>query len=386
MIRQGGGPALFSTDRYTSPAFLERELAGVFRRCWITVARATDLPRPGDRLAVDALDTALLLVRGDDGVIRAFHNTCRHRGTRLVSGRCGGRRITCPYHGWTYGLDGRLIGVPKADGFEAFDKRTRGLMPITADCWGGFVWVNFDDQAPPLREFLGPVAEQLDSYALEEMQPLYRHTRTLDCNWKAILDQATEAYHLRMVHGRSIGRVIDTVATFSGLGRHHRQTIPIADYAWRHRLDRWSIGSERVFTPDQMRLFHKYVIFPNTLVNVMPYHLTVFRVFPLGPDRCRFDYEFYVRGTAGLVGRARGWLTLLASRYILREDFGVLLPFQSGVRTGAPRAVMFHREEQALAHFHAVIDGYVAAADAAPDDNGPLAAVRAGAADRAVGS
>jgi phenylpropionate dioxygenase-like ring-hydroxylating dioxygenase large terminal subunit len=366
VTRPDGSPPLFTTDRYTSAEFLEREKAELFRRCWIAIGRESDLPHAGDRLPVDAVDAALLLIRGDDGAVRVFHNTCRHRGTRLVTERCAGRRITCRYHGWTYALDGRLIGVPKSDGFEGLDKQTSGLLPVRSECWGGFVWATFSADAPPLREYLGEVAAQLEPYALEEMRPLYRRTRTLGCNWKAVLDQATESYHLRMVHGRSIGRVIDTVATFDGLGLHHRQTIPIADYPWRHRLDRWCVG-DRAFTPDQMRLFHKYVIFPNTLVNVMPYHLTVFRVFPLGPDRCRFDYEFYVRATAGAIGRARGWLTLLASLYILREDLDILLPFQDGVRTAAPRPITFHREERPLAYFHAVVDRHLAGETGACD-------------------
>jgi hypothetical protein len=118
------------------------------------------------------------------------------------------------------------------------------------------------------------------------------------------------------------------------------------------------------FTEDQLRLFHKYVIFPNTLINVMPYHLTVFRVFPITPDTCRFHYEFHVRERAGIVGRLRGWLTVLASLYILREDFGVLLPFQSGLKAASSRTIRFHREECALDYFHRVVDQYLDGGDA----------------------
>jgi phenylpropionate dioxygenase-like ring-hydroxylating dioxygenase large terminal subunit len=354
-----GAPSVFTTERYTSPEFLALEMQRVFRQTWIVAARESDVARPGDRLPVDELGEALLLVRGDDGVVRTFRNTCRHRGTRLVSKTCTARRITCPYHGWTYGLDGRLLAVPKMDGFEGLRKESSGLLPVRTECWGGFVWITFKDEAPPVAQYLGPLADQLAPYRLADMRPLLRRTWTLPCNWKAVLDQATESYHLHAVHGRSIARVMDSASTFYGLDQHHLQTIPIADYGWRGWLDRASVPVDPQFTPDQLRLFHKYVIFPNTLINVMPYHLTVFRVFPIRADTCRFHYEFHLREKAGLIGRVRGWLTLLASLYILREDFKVLLPFQSGLQAAASRAIDFHREERPLAYFHGVVDEYV---------------------------
>jgi phenylpropionate dioxygenase-like ring-hydroxylating dioxygenase large terminal subunit len=356
----------FTTDRYVSPEFLELEKTHVFRKGWLVVGRESDLPRPGDRIPVEELGESLVLVRGNDGVVRAFLNTCRHRGTRLVTKKCTAPRITCPYHGWTYGLDGRLLGVPKASGFDGFDKDTRPLFAVRSESWGGFVWVTFDDDAPPLSQYLGALERQLTPYRLEEMRPLMRRTWELPCNWKAVLDQATESYHLRAVHGQSVGRVIDTVSTFYELDLHHLQTIPIADFRWRPWLDRMSIPRDLECSAEQLRLFHKYIIFPNTLINVMPYHLTVFRVFPVTPDTCRFHYEFHVRERAGVVARLRGWLTLLASLYILREDFSVLLPFQAGLKAGGSRPIVFHREERPLEYFHGVIDRRIEESAATP--------------------
>jgi phenylpropionate dioxygenase-like ring-hydroxylating dioxygenase large terminal subunit len=350
---------VFNTDRYTSAEFLQREKEGVFRKTWMVAGRESDVSQPGDRIPIDELGESLFVVRGEDGVVRTFHNACRHRGTQLVSRPCGGRRITCPYHGWTYGLDGRLLGVPKMDGFEGLNKDTRGLIAVRTECWGGFVWITFNPEAPAVTEYLGALALQLSPYRLADMRPLLRRTWTLPCNWKAVLDQATESYHLHSVHARSVARVIDTVSTFYGLDPHHLQTIPIADYWWRPWLDRMSVPADLQFVPDQLSLFHKYIIFPNTLINVMPYHLTVFRVFPITPERCRFHYEFHVRARAGAVARVRGWLTLLASLYILREDFRVLRPFQSGVASAGSQPIPFHREERPLEYFHGVVDRYV---------------------------
>ncbi|MBI3784768.1 MAG: aromatic ring-hydroxylating dioxygenase subunit alpha [Deltaproteobacteria bacterium] len=351
----------FNTSRYTSPQILEREKDLIFRKTWIAIARESDVTRPGDCLPIDELDESLVVVHGEDNVVRTFRNSCRHRGTRIFSGPCHLRRIECPYHSWTYHLDGRLIGVPKREGFANLDKQTHGLLSVRTECWGGFVWITFNPDAPPVREYLGALAPQLEPYRLTDMRPLYRRTHVLPCNWKAVLDQATESYHIEAVHSHSIGRVIDTVATFYGLDPHHLQTIPIADYRWRAWLDRLTVPADLHFEPDQVRLFHKYVIFPNTLINVMPYHLTVFRVFPITPDTCRFHYEFHIRQKANLVDRLRGWLTLMASLYILREDFGVLLPFQAGAKAAGNHRIPFHSEEQPLAYFHGVVDRYLEA-------------------------
>ena len=213
------------------------------------------------------------------------------------------QRIVCPYHGWTYALDGRLIGVPKIDGFMGSIRSSRARR--RAHRVLGRIRVDHIRCARRCAAGISRDAghEQLEPYRLAEMRPLLRRSWTLPCNWKAVLDQATESYHLRVVHGRSIGQVIDTTSTFYGLGPHHLQTIPIADYRWRPWLDRMSVPADLPCTADQLRLFHKYMIFPNTLINVMPYHLTVFPVFPITPDSCRFQYEFHVRERAGTLGR-----------------------------------------------------------------------------------
>src|SRR5262249_59073779 len=123
---------------------------------------------------------------------------------------------------------------------------------------------------------------------------------------------------------------------------HRRQPAASAACSCRTRLDRLSVPDDLSFTPDQLRLFHKYLVFPNAVMNVMPYHLTVFRVFPLSPHSCRFHYEFYLRARPGTVARLRGWATLAASLVILREDLRMLSPFQSGQQAAPSRALAFH--------------------------------------------
>jgi phenylpropionate dioxygenase-like ring-hydroxylating dioxygenase large terminal subunit len=350
-------PPLFTSDRYSSPEFLDREKQTVFRNTWMVVARESDVGRAGEGLAFDELGEALLVLRGSDHRVRTFRNACQHRGTRLVAKKCNARQITCPYHGWTYGLDGRLIGVPKQAGFAGLKMDDHGLEEVRTECWAGFVWITFSADLPSVAEYLGTVVGHLEPYRLTDMRPIFKRTWALPCNWKAVLDQATESYHLAAVHP-ALHRAADPMLTFYAHGPHHMQTVDLPEHWLRDRLDRLTVPADLSFTANQLHMFHKYLVFPNMVLNVLPYHLTVFRVFPMTPDTCRFHYEFHLRRHAGVAGRIRGWLTLLASLYILREDFRLLAPFQSGVRSTRGRAVTFHQEEIALEHFHGVLDRY----------------------------
>lgn len=348
-------------SRYTDPGFLALERAAVFQRAWIAAGPARWLVGEGAYFTVDDLGVPLVLVRDRDDVVRAFVNSCRHRGTRLLSGRGRCKAIRCPYHDWKYSLDGRLRHVPGAGGFEAIDRASLGLRGVRADVFAGFVWVCLDSDAPPLRDTLGGIEEELAPYALEEMEPIQEKVWVVPCNWKAVLDNATESYHLPFVHGGSVDRYVDTKPEFVTYGDHCRLSLEIAgDFAWRRRLDA-ATSRRGPYTPRQLAALHKYVIFPNFLMNVLPYHFTVFQVSPIDADRCRFFYGFYKRRGARGLEWLRAYATWLASRYILIEDLRILERFQDGVKGGAGNTHRFHDGEVAIAHFHGVLSRWVSA-------------------------
>jgi phenylpropionate dioxygenase-like ring-hydroxylating dioxygenase large terminal subunit len=351
----------FFTDRYTSAEQLQREVGSIFRRTWIVAARDSDVAHAGDCLAFDELDQALILARGNDGVVRAFRNACRHRGTRILCGRHRGQTLTCPYHGWQYGLDGRLTRVPAVEGFAGLDFEAHGLTRVRAESFAGFVWVSFDEGTPPLREYLASVADQLEPYQLERMRPIRRKVWTLPCNWKILVDNNIERYHVASVHRLWSAVLAPETPVFHDLGIHHLFSVSMGNYRWRTALDRLTMPPDLPLRPEEQGLYQRYLVFPNTLISALPYHLTVFRVFPLAPDRCRFHYEFHVRDDASVLARLRGQLTQLASLRIVREDNATLELVQRGVATGR-QAIPLHREEGAIAHFHAVVDRFVAQA------------------------
>ncbi len=344
--------------RYIDPAFFEREKELIFRRSWIAACRIDDVSRPGAYHTLEHFDESVLVVRNHAGEIGAFHNTCRHRGSKLLDG-CGRvQSINCPYHGWRYGLDGSLQAVPRAEGFERLAQSRMSLLKIRTETWAGFVWINLDDDAPPLLETLGGLDEEMAPYRLEEMEPIERKVFTLPVNWKTMLENVTDYYHVPVVHGRSVGVHVDEGPDLTSFGDHTRQRLDIAAYGWRERLDRRCTRGGP-YNDKQLSALHKYLVFPNLLMNALPYHLTVMQVFPTGTQECEMHYGFYKRRGARGLERLRAYATWVASRYILREDFDIIERFQRGISTGRMTTQQLHEEEAAISHFHGVLSRWV---------------------------
>ena len=192
------------------------------------------------------------------------------------------------------------------------------------------------------------------------MRPIQSFERELPCNWKVVLENAMDLYHVPVVHSRSVSRYVDTQPELTKLGDHSRQRIQIARYGWRQRLDE-ACSRGGPYTPLQRSAMHKYFVFPNFLINVLPFHLTVMQVFPIDPTSCLLRYSFCRRKGARGLELARALATWLASRWILREDLGILQRFQDGVATGRVSEQLFHEGEGAGAHLHGARDRWLAA-------------------------
>jgi phenylpropionate dioxygenase-like ring-hydroxylating dioxygenase large terminal subunit len=352
-------PSQVSSDRYISEAFLEREKRHIFRGSWLVVCPAHKLRRQGAYIVQDEVDESIIAVRDAQGTIRAFHNSCRHRGSRLADGRGRLSKIRCRYHDWNYDLDGRLCSVPRVDGFSSLDTANLNLRPVRTEVLLGFVWINFDNDAPPLQESLAGLVEELAPYQLEDMRAIQTFERVLPCNWKVMLENAMDFYHVAAVHSKTVSKHVEMTPDFHSYGDHSRQRLEIASYGWRERLDaHCSRGGP--YSKMQEGALHKYLIFPNFLINVLPYHLTVMQVFPIDAESCRLRYAFCRRKGSRGIELARVMGTWLASRYILREDIDIISRFQQGVSTGRVTEQFFHQEEGAGAHFHGVINRWLA--------------------------
>jgi phenylpropionate dioxygenase-like ring-hydroxylating dioxygenase large terminal subunit len=188
---------------YRDPEFFEREQQAIFRNAWALVCHLSDIPRPGDFHTLELCGEPVVVLKAEDGAVRAFHNVCRHRAARLLDGPSGhcGRRITCPYHAWTYALDGRLIGVPLRDNFPGLDVARHGLTPLEHEVFMGFVFVRLAPGLPSVSEMAAPYARELALYRFEELVPLGRVAlRSRAVNWKNVADNYSDGLHINVAH------------------------------------------------------------------------------------------------------------------------------------------------------------------------------------------
>ncbi len=189
---------------YHDPAQYARELEAIWYRDWVCVGRSEELPEAGDYLVAEVGDERIIVTRDRGGAPRAFHNTCRHRGSILCTtahGRFAGGRITCPYHGWSYGLSGELLATPKMDLPADFRREDYALYGVAVDTWGGYLFVNLDERpSTSLAGFLGDEARNVERWPLATLESVHRDVTTLACNWKIFWENYSECYHCPGIH------------------------------------------------------------------------------------------------------------------------------------------------------------------------------------------
>jgi len=235
-IRQELGISPVSVRPIRDPAIYALEKERIFKKVWLKVATAWELPNPGDYKVKElpVADTSILVVRGKDGRIRAYHNVCTHRGNKVVPnagfetfGRARANIVTCRFHGWVFGTDGALKSVPMEDGFGQLDKACLGLRAIACDEWEGFVFINFDPQpAQTLAEYLGDFGRLFGGYPYHESTTAFRYSTVLKCNWKVALYAFSEGYHVPTIHAGSLPGFRGIEHTdFKLMGPHASSTI-----------------------------------------------------------------------------------------------------------------------------------------------------------------
>jgi phenylpropionate dioxygenase-like ring-hydroxylating dioxygenase large terminal subunit len=202
---------------YTSETFYRREVSQIFMKVWNFIGRADRIPNQGDFFTLEFAGVPVVVVRDQDGQVRAHANSCRHRGALVAFGEGNCRAFKCPYHSWVYGLDGALLGAPEIDRTKHFAFDEYGLVAVRLELWAGFMFINFDPTAAPLSDWLGDLPEQLGSYGFADMVCVRRKEYVLDCNWKVYVENAMEAYHVATVHRSTLqkqkGRMAEQQAT-----------------------------------------------------------------------------------------------------------------------------------------------------------------------------
>ncbi len=272
---------------YTSQEWYEREVEQVFMKEWVLAGRAEQIPTPGDYFRIDIVSEPIIVVRDDQGTIRAMSASCRHRGTEVVAGQGHCRAFQCPYHGWTYSLRGELIGAPAMDEVKAFDKREYGLIPVRAETWGGFIFVNFAPEAPSLMSRLGEVADRFKTYKFEDMRVTKQWEARLNCNWKIWLENSREGYHVKVVHRETYRRYYKGWAapTWRMAG-----TPGVYEVMSGTNDDGLYLPRDPAFpmieglSQEDLESTHFLIFYPALLLNIPPSHVAFHQLLPEGPD------------------------------------------------------------------------------------------------------
>ncbi|MBN9071882.1 MAG: aromatic ring-hydroxylating dioxygenase subunit alpha [Rhizobiales bacterium] len=312
---------------YHSPALLELEKEHVFRNHWQIVGHVSDVPGPGDYLTLDVMGERALVVRGKDGVVRAFHNLCRHRGSRVVADRQGTCRnaLVCPFHGWVYNLDGTLRGAARPRSFPDLDKTEFGLMPLELEIWMGFIFIRFRTGGqPPVTELMAPVAAEIAPYRTEDMVPSYGiWTQTTPVNWKSVRDVDNEGYHVAMAHPALqdlYGSTYFDEPFVNGVSRSFATYNPQAGRRWSVR-NYMRIAPEAAHLPEHLRkAWIYYGLFPNAVIAVTPESAQFYQEFPLSTGETLLRGAIYRYRDESRQQAAARYLAFRIDRDTMAED------------------------------------------------------------------
>ncbi len=362
-IRSGYDPVperSYSLDAacYREPRFFELDRRAIFHRSWQFLCHAEKLREPGSYLAADIQGQSVFAVRDAKGDLRAFYNVCRHRGHEVLRGEGRTKVITCPYHAWAYGLDGRLRSARCAEQIEAFDKAEFGLMPVQVEVFCSLVFVNLDPEAASLAEQTGDLAQEVMAYApdLDRLTFAHRLTYRIQANWKAIVDNFLECCHCPVAHKDFCTLVeMDTYkVTTHGIYSSHM--------AKAGRSDNTAYAVEAASVTDHA----VWYLWPNMTLMRYPGrgNFMVWRFIPVGPEETYEEFDFFLESPEPNEAETE------AIRYIDEvlqiEDISLVESVQRGMRTPA-----FHKgrylidkggsgmSEHGVHHFHGlVLDAY----------------------------
>jgi glycine betaine catabolism A len=288
---------------YWDPEILATELDRFFYRNWLCVGREEQLASKGDFITRQVGRESILLVRGSGGQVRGFYNLCRHRGTRVVleaEGK-GAHSFICPYHAWSYNLDGQLIGALHMQGQADFDRSEYGLHPIRVDSWGGFLWVNLEPKGPSLRESLGPFFARFERFPLADLRLGGHQEYEVEANWKILVENFSECYHCAPVHP-NLNRLTpytsgENDASFVGPKGRSLFSGGFMQFTKDYQSMTRSGYTNRPLVPgmtaaDRKRVYY-YVVFPNMFFSLHPDYLMIHRTWPSSPTHSRIENEFY---------------------------------------------------------------------------------------------
>ncbi len=313
---------------YHSQTLFDLERTQVFLNHWQVVAHVNDLPAPGDWLTFDLLGERAVVMRGRDGVVRAFHNLCRHRGARVVDGQQGHCKgaLVCPFHGWVYNLDGTLRGAARPETFGDMDREKFGLKPIEMEIWHGFVFLRFlPGPQPAVAEHLQIYDRDFSDFRAGELLPVFKPdwSATLPVNWKSVRDVDNEGYHVAMAHpglqdlyGRNYHDLVHEnglASSYAEYGDQPGRLWSVRNYVKISPLQEW-------LPPRLQRAWNYYGLFPNTVFAFTPEGVQFYHDLPVSPGQTVVTGRVYRRPGESRQQRLARYLAYRIDRETSAED------------------------------------------------------------------
>lgn len=350
---------------YTEPGMLQQERERIFMRTWQWVGMlshpcgevdgvARTIADPETYFTVDVAGEPVLISRDKAGTLRAFSNVCRHRAGPVAEGAGCKNVHRCGYHGWTYALDGRLIGTPEVDGVEFFDRSTMGLVELRCETWEEFIFVSFDSQAQPLRDFLGKIPEQARGFNFKGLQLVERRDYLIHCNWKVYVDNYLEGYHIPIAHP-GLMKEIDYAQYRTETFRYYSQQFaPI-------RAMKADDNGTRFYPPGAgMNEALYFWIFPNLMLNIYPDNVSVNLIVPIAHDKTLTIFEWYFHEKESGQSRQRIQKAVDFSEQVQQEDIGLCESVQRGLQSSRyDRGRYSVKRENGVHHFHMLLSEFL---------------------------
>jgi phenylpropionate dioxygenase-like ring-hydroxylating dioxygenase large terminal subunit len=325
---------------YTDERFFKIEREKIFRQAWHIVGHVNEAPNVGDYLTLDILGERVVSVRGEDGKIRSFHNVCRHRAGKIAAearGQCGAR-LVCPYHAWSYKLDGSFVSAPKWQGFEGLDPKSLALKPVDQDIAYGFIFIRFEQGLPTVCEMMSPYADELASFELEKLIPNGRVTlRPRPVNWKNVGDNYSDGMHIPVAHP-GLSRL------FAGTYRiEAKQWI---DKMWGHITEtpsnNWSecayqklLDGFTEIPKERRRLWAYYKLWPNVALDIYPDQVDFMQFIPVSATETMIREVAYVHPNASREMQAARFLNWRINRQVNAEDTELIEGVQQGMASSS---------------------------------------------------
>ncbi len=341
---------------YTSQRFFNAEMQKLFLPGWSLLDRVEKVPNVGDFFTKNFMNIPLLIVRGDDRKVRVFANTCRHRGALVATGEGNCKGFRCPYHAWTYALDGGLIGAPEFEGpdgkplIDATNKQEFGLVEMECDTWGGFIFVKFEKNDTKLSDQLGDFGERLKSHQLEEMVCVKEMVFNMDANWKYFVENYSDAYHIPTVHR-------DSLAQWKGIRSpqpepqgHYRLSLVVHEGSQLLLPGQQGFPAMPQIDPDKAKGTIFTAVHPNMMMTLGNDGALVFNSEPLSPTKSRLTVSLlFPKSTV-----ARNDFQDIVKNYyhrndmVVGEDVDIALRQQAGIESPYARAGRLGRTETGI--------------------------------------